>query len=279
MNSKVVQAARIGNSILNLVSVAGIVSMLLMGGYIVWYTVMVYQSAFLDNDLLNYKPSLDNGLDNPSLYELMELNPDVCAWITIDGTNIDYPVVQGKNNQEYLNKDVYGDFSLSGTIFLDSANNRNFTDPYNILYGHHMDNGSVFGEVIEFLDDEYFNTYPTGILFLPDSTYAISFFACMQANAYDSMVLSVNKQSTAMPAFLSYVHNNAKQYRDLTPALSASDRIISLVTCEDSNTDGRAVLLGRLNQIETINQEEAADEAAEKERLENREKEWYEDEP
>lgn len=47
----------------------------------------------------------------------MAINKDVAGWITIDDTHIDYPVVQGKDDMEYINKDVYGEFSLSGSIF------------------------------------------------------------------------------------------------------------------------------------------------------------------
>ena len=68
----------------------------------------------------------------------MKLNKDVVGWITIFDTHISYPVVQGKDNQEYLNKDVFGKFSFSGSIFLDYRNACDFTDSYSIIYGHHM---------------------------------------------------------------------------------------------------------------------------------------------
>ena len=55
--------------------------------------------------------------ESPSLQELQKINPDVCAWLTVDGTKIDYPVVQGETNLEYINQDIYGEFALSGSIF------------------------------------------------------------------------------------------------------------------------------------------------------------------
>ena len=106
------KAAKIGNKIISAVSGAGVLALVLVGGYIIWYTLMLYQSAFLDDDLLQYKPSLGEE-ENASLYELMAINPDVCGWLTIEGTNIDYPIVQGEDDIEYLNKDVFGDFSLA----------------------------------------------------------------------------------------------------------------------------------------------------------------------
>ena len=71
--------------------------------------------------------------DNPASFEeLLGINPDVCAWVTLDNTAIDYPVVQGEDNFTYVNTDVYGDFSLAGSIFLDVNCDKNFTDPYSL---------------------------------------------------------------------------------------------------------------------------------------------------
>lgn len=97
-----------------------------------------------DDELMELKPV--KGEDaNPSLQDLQNINADVCAWLTIDDTGIDYPVVRGKDDMEYINKDVYGNFALSGSIFLSSANQPDFTDPYNLIYRHHMSNGAMFG--------------------------------------------------------------------------------------------------------------------------------------
>ena len=70
---------------------------------------------------------------------MQALNPDVCGWLTIDGTHIDYPLVQGATNMDYINRDVYGEFSLSGAVFLDSRSKADFSDGYSIVYAHHME--------------------------------------------------------------------------------------------------------------------------------------------
>ena len=71
-------------------------------------------------------------------------NPDVVAWIQIPGTQINYPVVQGKDNDYYLHRDLNGQKSTAGTIFLDYADQADFSSLHNVLYGHHMKNGSMF---------------------------------------------------------------------------------------------------------------------------------------
>ena len=125
--------------------------------YAIVDAVEIYTGASVDDALLQYKPEENAGLNSPSLEELAQINPDVRAWITVDDTPIDYPVLQGKDNVEYVNTDVYGEFRLSGSIFLDAANAPDFSDGYSLLYGHHMENDAMFGALDNFLEKEYFD--------------------------------------------------------------------------------------------------------------------------
>ena len=115
--------------------------------YALWDNNQVY--AAVDNvqgELLQFKPAAD-GENGASFEELLAINSDVKAWLTLDNTAIDYPVVQGENNFSYINTDVYGDFALAGSIFLDSDCDGSFNDPYSLLYGHHMENSKMFGDL------------------------------------------------------------------------------------------------------------------------------------
>lgn len=151
-----VKLARIGNFILSLIAVCMIILMLAYGGYSLWDNYMINSGAFLTSDLLKYKPPENSGTeDNLSLEELMALNPETRGWLTIDGTHIDYPVVQGEDDMKYVNTDIYGEFSLSGAIFLSCLNSPDFSDQYNLIYGHHMENGGMFGDVMEFVETDY----------------------------------------------------------------------------------------------------------------------------
>lgn len=159
---KVIKA---GNKILEILAALFIILMLLYGAYSLWDTCQINRRAFISGELMKYKPAgkMD---ESPSLQELQKINPDVCAWLTVDGTKIDYPVVQGETNLEYINQDIYGEFALSGSIFLDSRNDRKFIDSYSLLYGHHMDNGAMFGDVMNYKEKEYFESHKTGTLYL-----------------------------------------------------------------------------------------------------------------
>jgi sortase B len=247
--AKAAGAAKAGNRVLDFIARVLIIIMVLYGGFSLWETYCEYTGAFLSDDLIRYKPDPDHADDdNPGLKELMGINRDVRAWITIDRTHIDYPVLQGKDDMEYVNKDVYGEFSLSGAIFVSAQNKEDFSDPYNLLYGHHMDNGGMFGDVMEFTDEGYFNRHRTGKLSLPDKTYDLEIYAVVECNAYDKYFYEVNSCISNMRGFQAYVKEKATHYRDIN--VTADDQIISLSTCVDAQTNGRAVVLGRMVSTE-----------------------------
>lgn len=237
------QAARVGNRILNII--VGILTLILFlyGAYCLWDTYVTARGAFISDDLLEYKP-IPGQEENPTLDELMAINLDVVGWLTVDDTHIDYPVVQGENDMEYINKDVYGEFALPGSIFLSCVNSRDFSDPYSLVYGHHMANGAMFGDIVEFVNKDYFDTHTTGTLYLPDETQGITLFACMQTSATDTVVYNPKAQQEDVSGLLSYLEENAVQYRDI--GVKKSDRIIGLSTCAEAETNGRVIVFGRL---------------------------------
>lgn len=238
-----VRAARIGNSILSLVASVMIIIMVAYGGYSLWDAYMINQGAFLSNDLMKYKPTGEGPEASLSLEELMAINGDVLGWLTIDDTHIDYPLVQGETDMEYINKDVMGEFALSGSIFLSCLNTPDFTDRYNLIYGHHMDNGGMFGDVLEFPDPEYFESHQTGTLILPDKTFDIQLFACLETDGYDKIAYAVGPEY-GTEELLAYLKESAARYRDI--GITADDQIVGFSTCVDAQTIGRVLLFGRL---------------------------------
>ena len=149
----IVFVSKTGDWLVSFVAAILATVMLLYGGYALWDTAMLYQGAFVSQNLMKYKPSVSVDEDDAGLNELLAINPDVRGWLTIDGTHVDYPIVQGEDDMEYVNKGVYGEFSLSGTIFLDSENTSDFSDCYNLLFGHHMANGAM-AELLAYIQKE-----------------------------------------------------------------------------------------------------------------------------
>lgn len=240
-------AARIGNQILGFFAAILILLLLMYGGYSLYDTYMTYQGARLGSDILRYKPTATED-NSPTFAELRNINKDVEAWLTIDGTHIDYPVLQGEDDMEYVNKDVYGKFSLSGAIFLSAGNKPDFSDSYNLVYGHHMEHGEMFGDVMEFLDQDYFDGHATGTLVTPEKNLHISIYAVVEADAYCPMVYHLDQINGDMDAFQQYIRENATHYRDI--GITGADRVIALSTCVDAQTNGRAIVFGRLEETE-----------------------------
>lgn len=243
---KAAMAARVGNRILSIMAGILILLMLSYGMYSLWDTYKIYANSFADEELLKFRPT-DDGEDNPTLKDLKKLNPDVKAWIQVPKTNIDYPVVQGQDDMEYINKNVYGEFELSGAIFLSCLNKDDFSDPYNLVYGHNMKNGGMFADVADFTNKEYFEMHQKGKLYLTDATRKIRFFACMKVTAADAKIYHPDGyRKENLKDLLDYIQANAVQYRDVNVADENS--LIALSTCSEAETNGRVVLIGKLER-------------------------------
>ena len=200
---------------------------------------MVYAGAS-DTSILRYKPELGD------TQALQELSDDAVAWLTVDNTKIDYPVMQGKTNEEYLNKDPYGNYSLAGSIFLDSRNNRNFTDAYSLVYGHHMEYGAMFGALDDYVGREYFDTHKTGELTVVNGRrYSISFFAVCKAQATEGVVF--NPTESSRKKLLGFLKKNAVIYEPQQASEGA--RIIALSTCQSAENVERIIVFGTLEEI------------------------------
>ena len=82
--------------------------------------------------------------------KIINLNEDIIGWLIVDNTSINYPVVQGKNNEFYLNHDLDKNYNSAGWIFMDSENS--LDDQNIIIYGHHRRDGSMFGSIDNLLN-------------------------------------------------------------------------------------------------------------------------------
>ena len=236
-------AARAGNRILSIIAGILILLMLSYGVYSLWDTYKIYADSFADEELLKFRPA-DDGGDNPTLEDLKKKNPDVKAWLQVPETNIDYPVVQGEDDMEYINKNVYGEFELSGAIFLSCLNKDDFSDSYNLIYGHNMKNGGMFADVVDFINKKYFDEHKKGKLYLTNETKKIQFFACMKVTASDTKIYHPDGyRKENLNDLLNYIREHAVQYRDLN--VTKEDSLIALSTCSEAETNGRVVLIGK----------------------------------
>ena len=118
--------------------------------------------------------------------ELQATNPDVVGWIYCPDTVIDYPVLQGHNNDLYLHHDYTGDYNINGSIFCDAGGTRGFLDPNTIVYGHNMNSGSMFATLEKWGEQEYYEEHPVMWLLTPTQDYKIVLFSGHHADALGS---------------------------------------------------------------------------------------------
>ena len=185
----------------------------------------------LEANILKYKPGSSYSLtaeDNP-------ISNEMVAWVTIDNTDIDYPVMQSSDNIKYLNTDPFGSYSLSGSIFLDSRNSPDFSDNYSVLYGHHMERGKMFGALDSFLDNSYLKKHTSGSLIIGKDASAIhdlTVFACIKADAKNKKVFEFEEND-----ILSYIKNN---YSVID--VEEDKPILALSTCSGGDVAERTVV-------------------------------------
>lgn len=173
---------------------------------------------------------------------LKEINPDVVAWIKFDEPSIiNYPVVQGKDNSEYLDKTFRGYDNTVGTIFVNVYNNPDFNDKNTIIYGHHMNNKTMFNRLEEYEDEEFYKKYPFFYIYTPDG--AEIKYQIYSVGVVKDTSESYTYQFADDAAFESFINTTkgASMYdTGVTPGNDA--QIVTLSTCTKSNNDDRLVV-------------------------------------
>ncbi len=175
---------------------------------------------------------------------LKQINPDVIGWIRFDDTDavaIDYPILHADDNETYLRTDLYGESHTAGSIFLEAANDPDFSDCYNIIYGHNMRNGTMFGTLKQYRRDEdfysanqYFTIYTESAIYryrifayevVPDDSkiYTAGYAPDEEYQDLIDLMLSISIRDTG-----------------ITPDIT--DKIVTLSTCTSAAEDERFVV-------------------------------------
>ncbi|MDO5378934.1 MAG: class B sortase [Clostridia bacterium] len=236
-------------------------------GYALWDNSQIYTAAEnVRADMLLYKPKVGEEESGPTLSELRAINPDVRAWLTLDNTMIDYPVVQGATNFSYLNTDVYGNFSLAGSIFADTRCDPNFGDRYTLIHGHHMAERRMFGDLDLYKDPKFFEENRTGTLILEDRIYSLVTIACLVAPANDEVFFTPERWADDIEEPLSLARETALHADDamiarLLEENEAADggrppQILVLATCSSEYTDARTILLAEMQDYAPAERED-----------------------
>ncbi len=179
--------------------------------------------------------------ENADFQSLQSINSDVIAWITIPGCNINYPVVQGRDNEKYLTTTYKGSANSSGAIFIDYENSPDFSDTHTLMYGHNMKNGSMFGGLKKLRNNpSEVNKSPYLYLFTPDGkTRQYRIFSVREVDA-ESSAYRFFSGNANYDEYIDECINESKSGITQTLNFATRPSILTLSTC--SGEDGRVLV-------------------------------------
>lgn len=217
----------IANTIYEKILTVFFILVILIGVYITLDVIYVYQHA--NGDVGRFRPDTING------DTLREISDEAVGWITLDDTTIDYPIMQSRNNIDYLNKDPKGNYSLSGSIFMDFRCAPDFTDAYSLVYGHHMSGGMMFGALDAYKDETYAAAHQTGTLYTLSGKFPVKVLGYYVTKTDCDEIFRPGEQIQRTD----YLRNNGVYYF----AQNETANILALTTCKDPATTDRTALL------------------------------------
>ena len=166
---------------------------------------------------------------------LKEKNSDTIGWLKVNGTNIEYVVVKGTDNDYYLSHNFEKQNNSAGWIFADYRNKFDYTDYNTVIYGHNMKNDSMFGTLKNVLSDEWYNNEENRhiILVTERGTFTYEVFSVYEEKASDYPIQTGFSNDNEYLNFLNTIKD--KSIKDFNVELSAEKGILTLSTCGNDN--------------------------------------------
>lgn len=183
--------------------------------------------------------------------ELLKKNSDMVAWIKIEDSNLNYPVMLTADNEEYyLRRNFNKEYEFRGTLFLNANANLKERDDNIIIYGHNMDDGTMFGALKKYVNQSYYDDhkYIKFETMYENSTYEIAYvFKSVDELNHDSYI---NYYQFYNAASVEEFDNQMRIYQDAALYNTGvipnyGDKLITLSTCEYSHANGRLVIVAR----------------------------------
>lgn len=178
---------------------------------------------------------------------LRETGPDIVGWLYCADTLINDPVVQGPDNDYYLYRLPDGTNNANGSLFVDFRNLPDFTDRNTIIYGHHMQSGKMFGTLVKYKNQSYYDEHPVLWLLTPELAYRIDLIAGIVTPS-DSDSYEVFDSDEELKAHLEMAMENSTFVSNV--GIEDVDRIVTLSTCSYEYATARYVLIGKLTPAE-----------------------------
>lgn len=234
-----------------------VITMVVSGGFIVRYILDASSASGLNDSLRNIKDATPaagaSGGDVLAQYaQLYTMNPDLAGWLTIDGTNIDYPVMQSaeENGQYYLNRNFNREEDVNGSLFVDIKSSLQPRSTNLLIHGHNMKSGAMFHNLRHYKDKQYLLQHPT-----------IQFDTLYETASYQIVaVIETKVLQTGEEGFRYYSFFDAateQEFNDFAAGVQANslydtghtlhygDQLLTLSTCDYAHDNGRLAIIAK----------------------------------
>lgn len=178
---------------------------------------------------------------------LAAVNPDVTAWLYGPDTGISYPVVQGEDNDYYLDHLFDGTANGAGCLFVDAACQPDLSGRNTVIYGHRMKNGTMFAALGNYREQAYYDAHSSFLLLTPERRYVVEWFSGYVADTEESAWTLDFSGEESYLAWLEEVRGKSDFSCGVSP--TAEDRVVTLSTCSYEFENARFVLHGILREI------------------------------
>ena len=185
-----------------------------------------------------------DALRNMDFSALREVNNDVLGWILIPGTNLSYPLVQGDDNSYYLNHTWRRGRNSVGAIFLECTNHSDLSDFNTIIYGHRMNNRSMFGTLKYYKDQGYWGKHPSLYITDDNGSHKYQIFAAYEVSVEGDTYRTSFSSDAAKQRFLDFCLEQSVIDTGITPTIY--DKVVTLSTCTGNGHATRWVVQGVL---------------------------------
>lgn len=223
-----------------------LVLILLFSGYNIFLKLNEYKKA---DELYTELRELNvETVENPNAKreDLSYLNEDFRYWITVENTNVDYPVVQSTDNNYYLYTSFDHEYNGSGTVFMDYRNDHT-TDDNVILYGHNMRNGTIFHDILQYKEAEFFNQNNRIKIFTNEGIEVYEVFSSYATGVDFDYLLTDFETDEEYKKYIDTIVN--KSYNKYDGEVTVDDKLITLSTCSYETDNARTVVHGKLVEV------------------------------
>ena len=216
-----------------------LVGIMLISG---WRVFTILKGYYADRSV--YDSISEQAGDDIDFDALRKINPDVIGWLRYEGTIIDYPVVQGENNETYLSMLFDRTWGGCGTLFADCITEAPFRQFNTIVYGHHMKDGTMFACLKELRDPEYCKKHSRLELITPEGKFDLVIWAFLNEPS-DSTIYTTNfKLEEDKQAYLTLIQCLASYIT--TANVTTEDRLVMLSTCAYEFEEARYIVVCKM---------------------------------